>query len=216
VRIAVIGAGTVGGTLGRGWARRGHEVTFGVRDESGPRATGLASEGLRVAAPRMAVEGSEAVLLATPWAAAREALAGLGDLGGRPLLDATNPIGPGLTLALGHHTSGGEQVQAWARGARVVKVFNTTGAENLAAPRFGERAALMLYCGDDASACAVAARLATDLGFEAVAAGPLASARLIEPLALLWIRLAMAEGQGRDFAFGLLRRGRAGVGQAPA
>jgi hypothetical protein len=48
--------------------------------------------------------------------------------------------------------------------------------------------------------------LARDLGFEAVDAGPLRSARLLEPLAMLWIDQAMARGAGRNFAFALVRR----------
>ena len=99
-------------------------------------------------------------------------------------------------------------MQAWAPTARVVKIFNTTGVENMAAPTYGDQAATMFYCGDDEAACAVAARLAADLGFDAVSAGPLRNARLLESLALLWITLAMGQGGGRGIAFKLLRRDR--------
>jgi hypothetical protein len=206
MRIAIVGAGRVGTTLGQGWMRCGHQVTYGVRDPSAARSRDLARDGAKVAPSGRAVEQSEVVLLATPWAATPEVLRSLGDLGGRTLLDATNPIGPGLAPALGRDASGGELVQQWAPTARVVKVFNTTGAENMASPRFGDLPATMLYCGDDAGACGVAARLAADLGFDAVGAGPLRSARLLEPFALLWIQLAMAQGMGRGIAFRLLRR----------
>jgi predicted dinucleotide-binding enzyme len=47
--------------------------------------------------------------------------------------------------------------------------------------------------------------LAAELGWEPVDCGALTKARLLEPLALLWISLA-TQGLGRDFAFGLLRR----------
>jgi len=94
-----------------------------------------------------------------------------------------------------------------ADGPRV-KIFNTTGVENLASPRYGDQAATMFYCGDDEQACAVAAKLATDLGFDAASAGPLRNARLLEPLALLWVNLAMAQVAGRGIAFKLLRRDR--------
>jgi hypothetical protein len=206
MRIAVIGAGKVGTTLGRGWTRRRHQVTYGVRDPSSAKAAALAQGGVQVTAPTQAVERSEVVVLATPWAATKDAVEALGDLGGRPLLDATNPIGPGLTLAVGDGGSGGELVQAWAPTARVVKIFNTTGVENMASPVYGDQAATMFYCGDDEAACAVAAKLATDLGFDAVSAGPLRNARLLEPLALLWIDLARGQGVSRTVAFKLLRR----------
>ena len=206
MRIAVIGAGNVGTTLGRGWTRRRHQVTYGVRDPSSAKAAVLAQGDVQVTAPTQAVERSEVVVLATPWAATKDAVEALGDLGGRPLLDATNPIGPGLTLAVGDGGSGGELVQAWAPTARVVKIFNTTGVENLASPLYGDQAATMFYCGDDEPACAVAAKLAADLGFDAVSAGPLRNARLLEALALLWIDLARGQGASRVIAFKLLRR----------
>ena len=208
MRIAVIGAGNVGTTLGRGWTRRRHQVTYGVRDPHSAKAEALAQGGVRVTVPTEAVERSEVVVLATPWATTRDAVEALGDIGGRPLLDATNPIGPGLTLAVGDGGSGGELVQAWAPTARVVKIFNTTGVENMASPMYGDQAATMFYCGDDEPACAVAAKLAADLGFDAVSAGPLRNARLLEPLALLWISQAMVQGASRGIAFKLLRRDR--------
>lgn len=208
MRIAIIGAGNVGTTLGRRWTRARHQVTYGVRDPGSAKAEALAQEGVRVCLAPQAVERSEVVVLATPWAQAQAAVEALGDLGGRPLLDATNPLAPGLTLAVGDGSSGGELVQAWAPTARVVKIFNTTGVENMASPVYGDQAASMFYCGDDEQACAVAAKLATDLGFDAVPAGPLRNARLLEPLALLWINLAMAQVAGRGIAFKLLRRDR--------
>jgi len=207
VRIAIVGAGRVGTTLGSGWLRAGHAVTYGVREPEGEKARALARDGAEVAAPAAAVAGSEVVVLATPWGAVRGALAALGDLEGRPLLDATNPIGPGLELAVGRDGSGGELVQRWAPSARVVKVFNTTGVENMAEPRLGGQAVTMLYCGDDEGACRTAARLAADLGFEAVPAGALRNARLLEAHGFLWITLALKLGMGRGIAFRLLRRG---------
>lgn len=69
----------------------------------------------------------------------------------------------------------------------------------------GGRAA-MFYCGDDARAKSTAAGLINELGFEALDAGPLTQARVLEPFALLWISLALQYGYGREIAFQLLRR----------
>ncbi|HVY63027.1 MAG TPA: NAD(P)-binding domain-containing protein, partial [Planctomycetota bacterium] len=160
MKIGIIGKGNVGAALAAGWTKAGHQVKSGGRGE----AAAVANFG-------------EVVVLATPWPAARAALAEAGGaaLEGKPLLDCTNPLKEDLSgLALGHTTSAGEQVQAWAPGAKVVKVFNTTGANNMADPTFPAGAATMLYCGNDKDAKAVAARLATDLGFDAVDAGPIA------------------------------------------
>jgi predicted dinucleotide-binding enzyme len=109
---------------------------------------------------------------------------------------------------VGSDTSGGELVQSWAPTARVVKIFNSTGAENMAAPVYGDQPTTMFYCGDDEAACGIAAKLATDLGFDAVSVGPLRNARLLESLALLWITLATGQSANRGMAFKLLRRDR--------
>lgn len=152
------------------------------------------------------VARSEVVLLATPWDATEAALGAIPDFGRRPLLDATNPLGPGFVLTHGHTDSGAEQVQRWAPTARVVKVFNITGQENMADPLVDGRRALMLACGDDETARDLAVRLASDIGFDARAFGGLAEARYLEPMAMVWIRLALVHGAGRGFALGMLER----------
>jgi predicted dinucleotide-binding enzyme len=77
-----------------------------------------------------------------------------------------------------------------APGARVVKVFNTNGAKNMADPDYGGHKVTRLYAGDDGGANRVATGLAEQLGFEPVYLGPLREARLLEPLAMAWIVLA--------------------------
>ncbi len=203
MKIAIIGAGNVGGTLGKGLAKAGHQVVYGVRNPDDPKHAEL--KPAQIATVRGAVESSDATILATPWNGAEAALAAAGDFGGKPLLDATNPIGPGFSLLHGHTDSGGEQVARWAKGARVVKAFNTTGYENMADPVYGQARAAMLVAGDDQGACEVAMGLARDLGFEPVRLGGLNAARMLEPLAMAWIKLAVG-GHGRNIAFGLLRR----------
>lgn len=203
MKITIIGAGNVGATLGHGLARAGHQIAYALRDPSDPKYSSLRSDAT-LTTIREGVAWADAVILATPWGAAEGALAAAGDFAEKPLLDATNPIGPGLTLTLGHTDSGAEQIARWARGARVVKVFNTTGRENMAEPGYGDAKALMLACSDHDDARTLALGLARELGFEALGFGDLRQARLLEPLAMVWIRLSIA--QGRGFALGLLRR----------
>lgn len=210
MRIAVIGAGNVGGTLGRRWAELGHEVAFGVRRPAEGAAAVKGGDalprGARVTTPAEAVQGAEVVLLATPWGAVRDALAELGPLDSVVLLDATNPLGAGMKLDAGPNgESGAERVQALAPRARVVKIFNTTGAENMQAPRYDGQPTAMFLAGDDADARRVAGELATALGFEAIDAGKLVRARELEHLAVLWISLAMG-GMGRGIALRVVRR----------
>jgi NADPH-dependent F420 reductase len=210
MRIAIIGAGNVGNALGGGWASAGHEIVFGVRDPNDAKVQGVVrSVGGRARAEtvRDAVAQGDIVTLATPWAATKDALTAAGSLSGKILVDATNPLTPDLSgLVLGHTTSAAEQVAAWTPGAKVVKAFNTIGAQHMTNPRFGDQRASMFLCGDDAAAKQVVAGLATALGFEPVDAGPLTQARLLEPLALLWISMVYAYGQGPNIAFRLIRK----------
>lgn len=207
MRIGVIGAGNVGGALGRGLAKAGHEVIYGVRDAADPKHAALRHANGDVASVREAVTRADAILLATPWSAAQAAVESAGDFEGKPLLDATNPIGPGFALTHGHTDSGAEQVARWAKNAKVVKVFNTTGVENMMDPKYGDARAAMFVCGDDEAASSTAVALARDLGFEAIRVGGLVKARLLEPAAMLWINLAIVLGNGRNVAIGVVKRG---------
>jgi NADPH-dependent F420 reductase len=210
MKIAIIGAGNVGGTLGKGWAKAGHEIVFGVRDSADPKLKDLLAatgDNAKAASVKDAAATSDVIVLTVPWTAAQDALKSAGDLRGKTLLDCTNPLKPDLSgLALGFTMSGGEQVAAWAPGSRVVKIFNTTGAGNVANPVYAEGASIMLYCGDDSAAKNVAAQLAAALGFEAYDVGPLREARLLEPFALTWIHLAVFQKLGTNFAFRLVKR----------
>jgi 8-hydroxy-5-deazaflavin:NADPH oxidoreductase len=130
---------------------------------------------------------------------------GCGDLSGKVLIDATNPLSPDFsTLEVGLTTSGAEQVADWATGARVCKAMNQIGAPTMDNPQLAGTP-VMFVCGDDDAAKAVTAELVSELGFETVDAGDLTLARLLEPYALLWIHLALQRGFGTDFGFGLLR-----------
>lgn len=210
MRIAVIGAGQVGGALARAWARAGHSPILGVRDPGDPRlAALLAATGGPALPPAAAAAAAELVVLAVPWSAAEAACRSLGDLAGKVLVDCTNPLvfrDGRLALERGFTTSGGEAVAGWAVGARVVKTLNTVGAELMADSSGLPLPPLMLMAGDDPAAKAVVAPLLTDLGFEPRDAGPLESARLLEPLAMLWIDQALVRGAGRSWAFAMSRR----------
>ena len=210
MKIGIIGAGNVGGTLGVRWAQGGHQVVFASRDagsESMQQLLAKAGTSARAATVAEAAAQSDVLLLATPWDSTQQALRSAGNLSGKVLLDATNPLSPDLSgLTIGTTTSAGEQVAQWASGARIVKILNTVGFNIMGNPKFGQDRPVMFYCGDDLEAKRIAAELASELGFAPIDAGPLTQARLLEPFALLWISLALVHGQGREIAFKLLRR----------
>jgi len=209
MRIAIIGTGNVGTALARNATRAGHDVVFGARDPQSDKAISAtaAAPGTTVAVIANAVRGADVVILATPYDAATDALDAAGPLDGVIVVDCTNPITPGLGgLSVGTTSSGAEVVAAHVPTAKVVKAFNTTGAENLADPTYPGGPIVLPVCGDDADAKQVVTGLAHDLGFEVVDVGPLASARYTEPFAMLWISLAIRSGLGRDYAFRLVHR----------
>ncbi len=209
MKIAVIGSGNVGGTLGKRWAILGHDVIFGTRDPSAEKIQALLAEAganAKAAIQPEAAQEAEVIVLATPWSATQEILGTLGNLKGKVLIDCTNPIGPGFQLTVGHTSSGGEQVAHWAKGAKVVKAFNSTGAENMADPIYDGEETAMIICGDDEAAKATTTQLAQALGFEVTDAGGLTMARYLEPFAMVWINLAIVRGMGRDIAFKIVKR----------
>jgi 8-hydroxy-5-deazaflavin:NADPH oxidoreductase len=210
MKIGIIGSGNVGGALGSRWAKLGHEVIFGTRNPQGSDIQQLAAKAsgkTSAATLADAARDGDVLLLSTPWPATQQIVAGLGNLNGKILIDATNPLLPDLSgLTHGTTTSGGEQVASWAGGAKVVKAFNTVGANIMANSTFDGHKPVLFYCGDDSQAKLVVKKLIDELIFEAVDAGPLTQARLLEPFALLWISMALMHGLGRDFAFELLRR----------
>jgi predicted dinucleotide-binding enzyme len=209
MKIAVIGTGSVGGTLGRRWAELGHSIRFGVRDlgDSDARAlVGRIKGEARLASVPEAVRDADVVVLATPYGANAAAIAAAGDLAGKILIDVTNPLKPDLSLAVGFDSSGAEQVAKLAPRARVYKAMNQVGFEVMADPSILTGKPVMFVAGDDADGKRVVLDLVAALGFEAVDAGTLSVARLLEPYAALWIHLMARTKMGRQFAFGLLRR----------
>jgi NADPH-dependent F420 reductase len=212
--ISIIGAGNVGGTLGTRWARKGHRITFGVRTPRDPKIKKvLEAAGPNATADNVpdAAASAEVVVFTTPWDATQSAVQSAGNLADKIVIDATNPILLGAEelrkgLVVGHTTSAAEQVASWAKAARVVKAFNTTGFGNMADPKYGNQNASMFICGDDLQAKETVKKLSDELGFDTIDAGPLSTARYLEPTAMLWIHLAFACGLGPNFAFKVLKR----------
>ena len=203
MKIAVVGAGHVGGTLARLWAACGHDVVVGVRRDGrrGP-PSGIDVEGVGEACDR-----ADVVALCVPWSAVGDALAATGPLSGKVVIDATNPLLPdGNGLAVGTNTSAAEEIAKQIPDAKVVKAFNSIGAYLLGDADFGWLRADGYYCGDDTKAKRIVRGLVEDAGLEPVDTGPLSVARALEPRALLWINLLRRQGRPKDFAFKLLHR----------
>jgi 8-hydroxy-5-deazaflavin:NADPH oxidoreductase len=208
MRIAIVGAGSVGATLGRAWLERGEDIVWGLRNPADPKHAALPRE--RVKTPAEAAGAAEIVVIATPRPATEAAVASLGNLAGKIVVDCTNPvaIGPdGPQSTMGSDNSAGEQVAKWAPGAQVCKAFNTTGVANMARAADYSQKPMMPVAGDDAAAKSRVMELVAKLAFEPVDAGPLRNARLLESMAVFWIDQAMKRGRGPNFAFALTKLG---------
>jgi len=176
-----------------------------VREPGGSKAKQLVKEGFQAAAMTDGAKAAEVIVLAVPWTETAAVIESLGSLKGKIVIDATNPVSPDFEMELGFDDSAGETVALLAQGAHVVKAFNTTGAENMAKAKDFPTKPVMFVAGDDAGAKKAVQKLAEDIGFEAIDAGPLKASRYLEPMAMQWIKLAYG-GAGRQFAFSLVRR----------
>jgi 8-hydroxy-5-deazaflavin:NADPH oxidoreductase len=203
MRIGIVGAGVMGAALARRFRHAGHEVVMGSRRSL------LSENGFRFGPYAEAVRFGQVIVLATLWDGTQTAIAQCGPLRNRILIDATNPeddVGKSLPIPGG--LSGAEQIARWAEGARVVKAFNHIYAEVLdSGPALDGQTASAFYCGDDRSAKVAAAELIAGAGLEAVDAGSLSSARMLEALAALMVELVRRQGHPpSDIALKLLRR----------
>jgi hypothetical protein len=210
MNIGIIGSGNIGSGLGKIWAQKGHQVLFSFsRDAAKLKALAASVPNASAAAPREAVERSEVILLSVRWSDVGEALKAAGSLGGKILIDCTNPLGTDADgLIVGQTTSAAEEIAKLAPTARIVKAFNTVFAEiyHSSSRLFGSRRAAMFYCGDDDNAKKTVARLIADVSFEPVDAGELKAARYLEPMAMLMIQLGYGRGMGTNIALSLIRR----------
>lgn len=202
MKIGVLGAGVVGANLGKGWARAGHEIMFSSRDPQSEKMQKLvASTGDNASAGTVSqvMAFSEVIAVAIHWPDVETVVMEAGDWQGKILIDATNRFAP-----TGTGNSAAEDLAKAASGAKVVKAFNTIGAERYLDPKIGTQTASMFICGDDSEAKSIVGDLVEDLEFDLVDIGPLSHAEMLESLAKLWVTL-MRSGFGRTMAFKLLR-----------
>jgi 8-hydroxy-5-deazaflavin:NADPH oxidoreductase len=209
MRIGVLGAGMIGGTLGRLWARAGHEVMLSSRhpESLGPIVAPLGAGG-RSGTPEEAAAFGEVALLAVPFGA----LANLGPrlapaLAGKVVLDAGNPFPHRDGVAAAEAIRDGRGSGRWTAErlpeARLVKAFNTVFWQNLQteAHRAGDRLGVPL-ASDDAGALEVAAQLVRDAGFEPVVVGALERARDFDPESAVWNKGMSARALRHHFGLG--------------
>ena len=189
-RIGIIGKGNVGSALHRGLERSGYEVRAVGKDPAEVRETG---------------NWAEVIVLAVPYGAIDDAVRELGEsVNGKTIVDATNALTPDMQLATDSTKSGSESLQQKARTGKVVKAFNTQFAQHMDSGTVDGQKLTVFAAGDDAGAKEQVLQMARDIGFDAVDAGPLQNARLLEPLGYFNIQLAYVLGLGPNIGLKLI------------
>ncbi len=204
IKIVVLGAGNIGGTLGRKWVATGHQVVFGVNNPGGEKARKLRSDlGDRAAihtTGEALATNPDVVVLAIPGMAMDATIAQYADqLDGKIIIDTANKMGASSNnsfAALQQHTP----------HARIYRAFNTLGWENFANPLFDGTAADLFYCGTDGEPRATVEQLIADVGLRPVSLGGVEQVGVVDSVLGLWFALAIGQGKGRQLAFKVLNR----------
>jgi 8-hydroxy-5-deazaflavin:NADPH oxidoreductase len=181
MKIGVIGACHIGGTIGSLWAKAGHAVFFSSRHPEQLQDL-VARLGPLVQAGTVdqAIAFGDVVFIAVPYGAVPQIGRDYSrSLAGKILLDAGNAVASrdGAIAEEVEHNGIGVTSQKYLPGARLVRAFNTLSymiferEANRPAPRLA-----VPIAGDDQEAVKVAARLVRDAGFDPVEVGKLADA----------------------------------------
>jgi predicted dinucleotide-binding enzyme len=196
MRIAILGAGNVGGGLGRAFAAVGHDVVFGVRDPESTKTLAALAEmpDAEAASPADAVDGADVIVFALRPVAITATVAELPSLKDRIVIDAMN------RFDAGELPSTTVDLVALLPGAKLAKAFNTTGYENYATAAGRTVPAAMFVAGDDQDAKRAAMALASEIGFRPEDAGGLANAKVLEEMVRIWMALTQVHGRSVAFA----------------
>jgi 8-hydroxy-5-deazaflavin:NADPH oxidoreductase len=199
MRLAIIGTGVIGTTIGRRWLEHGHTVTYGVREPGAPRSRPLPDRAAIDNIPD-AVSSADVTLIAIPGGAVENLLETyVSVLDGKLLIDATNDVSAGPF----HHIP---LYEARLPRARVYRAFNTLGSENFADPTIDGQQADLFYAGPPPDDRRVVEQLIADVGLLPVYVGQgAAGADLLDGLTRLWFALAVGQSFGRHLAFKTLR-----------
>jgi predicted dinucleotide-binding enzyme len=203
-RIVVLGAGNIGGALGRKWLNAGHTVTFGVNNPAGDKANALRADlgdKATIGTTAEALAAGDIILLAIPGRAVEDLLTTYAaQIDGKLVIYATNKFGappPANNIAA---------FQAQTPKARIFRVFNTLGWENFVDPIYNGVPADQFYCGGDGDDQAIVEQLISDVGLNPVRVGDISQIEVVDGVLRLWAALAMGPGKNRNLAFKVLTR----------
>ncbi len=197
MKIAILGAGNIGGTLGRKWGQAGHQVLFGVRDlQSAKTISALEqAQGAKATDASSAIRESELVLFSVPWKTVPEmAQANAAGLNGKLLIDTTNNFAGPVINNL-------KALQDAAPDAKIYRAFNSLGWEVFANPVFHDHIADMFYSGPDGEARSQIHSLIEAIGLNPVWVGDNDRIQLVDNMGALWVNMVFQRGWKRHSAF---------------
>ena len=194
MKVGILGSGDVAKALAGGFLKHGHEVALGTRTPPKLADWAKANPKARIVSFTEATGFAELVVLAVKGTAAVDALraAGEGNLAGKTVIDATNPIAdaPPVNGVLKFFTnldeSLMERLQREFGEARFVKAFNSVGNGCMVNPQFTGGPPTMFICGNDEAAKQTVRGILVQFGWETADMGKAEAARAIEPLCMLW------------------------------
>jgi predicted dinucleotide-binding enzyme len=196
---AIIGLGNMGKGIATRLAGK-TDLVLASRDTAAVTAFAAGLANVRTASVEQAIAAADVVIIALPYDAALE-LAASPSLNGKIVVDISNPVKADFSgLSIGHTTSAAEEIQQAAKGARIVKAFNTIFAGVFAAPVAATAVVPVFLAGNDEAAVDAVADLVAKAGFASEKTGTLDAARLLEPLGMLNIRFGYGLGRGTAIA----------------
>lgn len=213
MKVGVLGSGGVAKALATGFLKHGHSVTVGSRSPQKLADWAEENAGGRTGTFADAAAFGELLVLAVKGTVTADALrlAGAGNLAGKTIIDACNPIADTppirgvLPFYTDHECSLMEQLQSEFSDAHFVKAFNSVGSALMINPQFQEGKPTMFICGNNETAKKAVAGICDQFGWEIADMGAAEAARAIEPLCILWCIPGFLHNQWTH-AFKLLRK----------
>jgi predicted dinucleotide-binding enzyme len=204
LNVAVLGAGKIGGTIGRKWVNAGHQVTFGVSDPDGKNAQALRDDlGDRAKIGTLAdalSSNPDVVFMAIPGGAMESTIAEYANqLDGRIIIDSANRMGAPVMNRFA-------ALQQYTPQARIYRAFNTYGYENFANPEYNGTQADLFFCGTPGDSQVSVEQLISEVGLRPVYLGGVDQVGTVDGLTSVWFALALGQGKGRHLAFKVLDR----------
>jgi predicted dinucleotide-binding enzyme len=203
MKIAVLGAGHIGGTLGKKWAKAGHTIRFGVREPNKAEIQELVKSlgsGASASSVADAIAFGDIVLFAVPGTVMDETIAANAKaLDGKVIIDSANKMG----------AASRNSIQTFAKQApkaKAYRAFNTYGWENFENTNFQPGPADLFFCGPDGESRKQVEQLISAVGLDPMYIGGPEQADMVDSILALWFTLANGQKMGRGIAFKVVKR----------